>query len=362
MSISFSLARQANGQVVSSFAGSNMRISNIGNVSGTAQFSLSETDEGSKSTVFDVMQMNSNSAMSIDAAANDSNIKFSGYNIDAAFNSETGLGYNVELNTVNSRYDFSGNSSGAQVETSVNSAHNMVQLGGGKNVVHSETVNAKLTHEGLTDETRSFNNLVKDAGYSNVFLSSVDSITKFRTTEDSYGAFFAGGNVGDVVNIGGSYGVFQGGNGNNIFTTSEFKNMYDSSAFNVVFGGLGVNTYNDYGMGNMYQGAYALYPGYNGIDTIRMNGCYGIARVSAENVADNPEFEINGSFNAAFTGEQAEIDGITYNYNDILRGRVGQYSNDVAWTLSNFYSSNFSPSGYAALYGSQLLGLVMDEV
>ena len=364
---SFSLSRQPGGQVVSSFSGSSMNIGNIGSVSGSASFTLSETSDNASSTVFDVMQLDSNGAMAIEVAGNDNNTRFSGYNIYAAFNSENNFGYNVELNTVNSSFDFSGNSSGAQITTSANSAYNTVQLGGGKNSVHSETIDAKLTSTGITPETRSFNNLVTDSGYSNVFLSSADSITKFETTYDSYGAFFQGGNIGDVVNIGGSYGVFRGGDGNNIFTTSEFKNIYDSSAFNVVFGGLGVNTYNDYGIGNMYQGAYALYQntayaGINGADTIRMNGAYGVARVSAEKAADTPEFEINGEFNVAFTGESGTVDGYSYNYNDIIRGRIGSYSNDVAWTLTNFYSSNFSPSGYAAYLGSQLLGLVMDEV
>ena len=129
-------------------------------------------------------------------------------------------------------------------------------LGGGAKVVHSETIPGALTKDGLNAEAREFNNLVSDSGYSNVFISSLDSRTKFETTADSYGVFFSGGDRGDVVNIGGSYGVFQGGNGDNIFTTSEFKNMYESSAFNVVFGGLGYNTYNDYGIVNMYQGAY----------------------------------------------------------------------------------------------------------
>ena len=359
MITSFSLSRMSNGQVVSSLKGSNVNVNNIGKVSGSASFSLSETDDVA-ATVFDVMQLDSSSAMAIDVAGNDNNTRFSGYNINAAFNAENNLGYNVELNTVNSTFDFSGTTSGAQISSTANSAYNRVQLGGGKNIVHAENIDAALTSTGQT-ETRYFNNLVTDSGYSNVFLSSTDSQTKFETTKSSYGAFIQGGYGNDVFNIGGSYGIFSGVAGDNIFTTSEAKTVNDSSAFNVVFGGIGSNTYNDFGIKNMYHGAYALYgAGVNGADTVRLNGFYGIARIDASN--DNTaksDIYINGSYNAGFTGDKAEVNGVEISYQDVLLGKVGEFTNTTAWTLDNFYSSNFSPSGYAATYGRNLLQTVL---
>ena len=358
MITSFSLARQANGQVVSSLKGSAVNVNNIGRVSGSGSFTLSETNDGAGATVFDVMQLDSPAALSIDVAGNDNNTRFSGYNINARFSSENNLGYNVELNTVNSTFDFSGTTSGAQISTTANSAYNRVQLGGGKNVVHAENIDAALTSTGNA-ETRYFNNLVTDSGYSNVFLSSKDSQTKFETTKDSYGAFIQGGYGNDVYNIGGSYGIFNGVAGDNIFTTSEAKTVNDSSAFNVVFGGVGSNTYNDFGIKNMYQGGYALY-GQNGADTIRLNGFYGIARIdTSNNTTGKSDFFINGSYNAGFTGDKATVNGIDISYQDVLLGKVGEFTNTTAWTLDNFYSSNYSPSGYAALYGRNLLQTVL---
>ena len=357
---SLTLSRLSNGQAMSTVKGADgLNVGNVGKVSGTASFTLSETSDGAAATVFDVMQLDSNDAMNIAVAGNDNNTRFSGYNIDAVFKENNNLGYNVEVNTVNSTFDFSGTTSGAQVSTTMYSANNRVQLGGGKNVVHQEVIDGALTSTGQA-ETRSFNNLVTDAGYSNVFLSSADSQTKFETTATSAGAFIQGGLGNDVFNIGGSYGVFNGVAGDNIFTTAEAKNIDEKSAFNVIFGGIGSNAYNDFGIKNMYHGGYALY-GQNGADVIRMNGFYGIARIDTSNDTSDAksDFYINGSYNAGFTGDSATVNGLELKYEDILLGRVGEYTNSTAWTLNNFYSSLNSPSGYAAQYSNALLKTVL---
>ena len=360
MLTSFTLTRLDNGQTMSSIKGSNVNVTNVGKVSGSASFMLSETNDSSPETVFDVMQLDSSGFMSIDVAGNDNNTRFTGSNINARFNAENNYGYNVELNTVNSSFDFSGTNSGAQISTTSGSAYNRVQLGGGKNVVHYETIDAALTSTGQA-QTRFFNNLVTDSGYSNVFLSSKNSQTKFETTKDSRGAFIQGGYGNDVFDIGGTYGVFNGVAGDNIFTTAEAKSISDTSAFNVVFGGVGANTYNDFGIKNMYQGAYALYgAGTNGADLVRLNGVYGIARIDTSgDLAARSDIMISGSYNAGFTGERGEVDGVTLNYNDVLLGRVGNFTSTTAWTLDNFYSSNYAPTGYAGSYSYSLLQNVL---
>ncbi len=359
---SLTLSRLSNGQAMTSIKGADgLDVGNIGKVSGSASFSLSETSDSAAATVFDVMQLDSTDAMNILVAGNDNNTRFSGYNINAAFNENNNYGYNVELNTINSTFDFSGTKSGAQVATTAYSANNRVQLGGGKNIVHQETIDGALTSSRQA-ETRYFNNLVIDSGYSNVFLSSSDSQTKFETTSTSAGAFIQGGYGNDVFDIGGSHGVFNGVAGDNIFTTAEAKDIDDKSAFNVVFGGIGSNAYNDFGIKNMYQGAYALYgAGINGADTIRMKGFYGIARIdtSKDTTDAKSDFEINGAYNAGFTGDEGTVNGLNLNYQDILLGRVGEYVNSTAWTLNNFFSSLNSPAGYASQYSSSLLQRVL---
>ena len=179
-----------------------------------------------------------------------------------------------------------------------------------------------------------------------------------------------GGNGNDVYNINGKYGVFKGGSGYNIFTTAEAKDVEDPSGYNVVFGGLGTNAYNDYGMNNMYQGAYALYQGtaysgVNGYDTVRMNGYYGIARTDASKLAEgyDPSVYFTGYMNAFFTGESATVDGVTINYHDILNGTYANCNKsfEPVWTMRNFYGSNYSPTGYSAAYSSLLLSKVFDE-
>ena len=142
MLTSFSLTRQDNGQTISSLKGSGVKVNNIGKMSGSAAFTLSETTDTCAATVFDVMQLDSESGLALDVAGNDNNTRFTGYNINAKFNEENNYGYNVELNTLNSTFDFSGTNSGAQISTTANSAYNMVQLGGGRNVVHAEAIDA----------------------------------------------------------------------------------------------------------------------------------------------------------------------------------------------------------------------------
>lgn len=367
---SFTLSRTQSGLgLMSIYNAENLSVGNVGQLNGNLTTTLTETGDGTGSTVHTLIQSNSNSAAQLKMAGNNNNTLFSGYNIYASFDAECAYGYNVELDTINSVFDFSNSQSGAYVSTTESSANNLVQLGGGKNALHQETIKENLTASG-DKETRAFNNLVTDSGYSNSFFSSYDSQTKFETTYSSYGAYIEGGNTGDVFNLGGKYGVIKGGNGYNIFTTAEAKNIDETSGFNVVFGGLGTNAYNDYGISNMYQGAYALYQGTayegaNGYDTIRMNGFYGIARTDASKLAEgyDPSVYFTGSYNTFFTGESAEVDGVTINYRDLLNGSYAGYQkeSDPIWTLSDFYGSNFSPTGYARAYGSQLLAKILDE-
>ncbi len=347
-------------------------VSNIGQMSGSATFTLTETADNSRETVFNVIQGDANDSVSFSMAGNDGNISFNGYNMYAAFDAECENGYNVELNTINSQFNFLGTRSGAMISTTAYSMNNVVQLGGGSNIVHAETIDGSLTPSGQA-ENFFFNNVVSDSGYSNTFLSAFDSYTKFETTSSSVGAYMQGGYGNDVYNIGGSYGVFNGVGGENVFTTAEFRDMYNTSSSNVVFGGVGTNAYNDYGIGNMYQGAYALYQdtqyaGMNGYDTLRMNGYYGIARVDASALPEgyDPSVFYNGSYNAVFTGENAsfEYNGRTYNisYRDVLNGKYADYqrADGTTWTLSDFYGSSYSPTGYAFQYGYSLLSRVLD--
>ena len=366
----FTLSRTASGLgLMSIYNAENLNIGNVGTLNGNLTTTLTETSDGKGATVHTLIQSNSNAAATLSMAGNDNNTLFSGYNFYASFDEECALGYNVEMDTVNSIFDFSNTSSGAFVSTSSNSMYNRVQLGGGQNAIHSENVSAKLTASGEA-ESRVFNNVVTDSGYSNVFFSSYDSQTKFETTDTSYGAYIEGGNGNDVYNINGKYGVFKGGSGYNIFTTAEAKDVEDPSGYNVVFGGLGTNAYNDYGMNNMYQGAYALYQGtaysgVNGYDTVRMNGYYGIARTDASKLAEgyDPSVYFTGYMNAFFTGESATVDGVTINYHDILNGTYANYNKsfEPVWTMRNFYGSNYSPTGYSAAYSSLLLSKVFDE-
>lgn len=359
MITSLTLSKGANGGYYTSLMGDKVNVKNVGTLTGSAKLGLSKTSDDSAAAVFDIMQTSINSGLNIDVAGNDNNTRFSGYNINATFAAENNYGYNVELNTINSSFDFSKTSSGAQISTTENSMFNIVQLGGGKNVVHQETIDGAMTASGES-ETRQFNNLVVDSGFSNTFLSSKASQTKFETTTSSRGAFIQGGYGNDVFNISGSYGVFNGVGGNNIFVTKESSGLYGNkkgSFSNVIFGGTGTNTYNDFGLQNMYHGAYALGL-VNGADTIRLNGSYGIARIDTQNdTSPKSDIFINGDMNMAFTGEEATINGDTINYYDVLKG--GYFSEGNIWTLEDFYSSEESPNGYAAQLGYSLLEKIM---
>ena len=320
---------------------------NVGKVNGSASFGLSETSDGTKSTVFDVQQMNAYGSAELKMqGGNSNNTRFSGYNMFATFDADSESYYNVEFDTVNSVFDFTGTNSGAMIETSARSNNNEIRLGGGKNVISGEAIAADKGTTGAT-EKRYYNNTVVDAGKSNAFISSEDSATRF--TLNGQGAFVSGGDLSDTYYINGANSTVVGGAGYNLY------NMGATAGYNAVIGGYGINAYNDFGTRNMYQGSYAMNQyGYNGADTIRFNGNFGMARVNAANAADDPNIYYNGgSYNAAFTTDDVTFkNGTTVNYNDMLNGKYANYrfSAGTNWTLSDFYSAAGSPEGYTKEY------------
>ena len=333
-------------------------IANVGKVSGSASFGLSETDEGTKSTVFDVQQMNAYGSAELKMqGGNSNNTRFSGYNMFATFDTDSESFYNVELDTENSVFDFTATSSGAMISTTERSNNNEVRLGGGKNPIYGETIAADKGTTGSV-ENRYYNNTVTDAGRSNAFISSTDSVTKF--TMNGYGAFVAGGDISDTYYLNGASTTVVGGAGYNIFNTGK------QSQYNAVFGGTGVNAYNDFGTRNMYQGSYALNQyGFNGVDTIRFNGNFGIARVNAANAADDLNIYYNGgSYNAAFTSDSVTFkDGTTVDYKDMLNGKYANYrfAPGMNWSLNDFFSAATSPEGYTKEYSLYALERVLDQ-
>ena len=350
------------------YGADNLNVGNVGQMSGSASFTLSETSDGKKETVFGIVQDSADLGVAFSMAGNDSNISFNGYNINASFAAECPSGYNVELNTINSKFDFSGNRSGAMITTTGYSANNVVALGGGSNAVYGYKEN-----ENDSSYTYLFNNLVSDSGYSNSFISAYDSSTYFETTETSYGAYIEGGQGGvygvDMYNIGGKYGVYNGVGGINIFATKPFENIENAGGVsNVIFGGYGSNIYTDNGMDNLYIGAYAQYQQQLGSDVITMNGLYGIARLSAEALPEGYDQSVffNGSYNAVFTSDETSIDyngkTYTFNYRDMLNGKYPDYqrTDGTTWTIKDFYGTNYSPKGYAAQFGYSLLKNVLD--
>ena len=334
-------------------------IANVGNLTGSASFGLSQTDEGTNSTVFDVKQMNSSGSAALRmAGGNSNNTRFTGYNMFASFDSDSESFYNVEFDTVNSVFDFTGTTSGAMIATTQNSYNNEIRLGGGKTAIDGENISADKGVSGQT-EARYYNNTVVDAGRSNSFISSENSATKFTTTMTSRGAFIAGGDIQDTYYLNGANATVVGGSGYNIF------NNTGTSIYNAVFGGYGTNVYNDFGTRNMYQGSYALNDyGYNGADTIRFYGNYGIARVNAQNAADDPSIYYNGgSYNAGFAGDMGELpDGTTVSYNDIMNGAYAnyRYKDGLNWTMKDFYSSSAASEGYAKYYSSMAMMNVLE--
>ena len=348
------------GGTLNLYNASNLQVANMGQVTGTMSVGLTETSEGAHHTVFAAIQQNPYSGAQISVAGEkDKNYLFTGYNFDASFGSNSQSYYNVELDSANSKFDFSGNQYGAIVSTTQRSANNVVQLGGGKNVVFAENIDANLGVSGQVEQ-RAYNNMVIDSGSSNVFLSSADSATRFETTQTSKGAFIAGGDLQDTYVLNGIYGVAYGGSGYNIFNTTG------TSAFNVAIGGVGTNAYNDYGIKNMYQGAYAFNQyGINGDDTIRFNGYYGIARIGTTNLTGaTSAFHYNsGSWNAGFTGDSATLEnGTVIDYRQLLNGTYADYnkSDGTTWTLRDFYSANSAPTGYAGYYSSMLLQQILE--
>ena len=333
-------------------------MANVGKVSGSASFGLSQTSEGANETVFDVKQMNAYSNATLQMqGGNSNNTRFSGYNMFASFDTDSESFYNVEFDTVNSIFDFTGTTSGAMISTTSRSNNNEIRLGGGKSAIDGETISAD---NGITgnSETRYYNNTVVDAGKSNVFISSENSATKFMTTSTSQGAFISGGDISDTYYLNGSSATVVGGAGYNIY------NMGASSLYNAVFGGTTANAYNDFGTRNMYQGSYALNQyGFNGADTIRFNGNYGIARVNAANAADEPTIYYNGgSYNAGFTGDSATLsDGTTIGYREMLNGTYAnyKYKDGMNWTLYDFYSASSAPENYAMQYSLYALQNVL---
>ena len=332
-------------------------MANVGKVTGSASFGLSETNEGTKSTVFDIQQKNAYGSAELKMqGGNNNNTRFSGYNMFASFDSDSESFYNVEFDTVNSVFDFTGTSSGAMIETSSRSSNNEIRLGGGKNAIDGERIGADKGSTGAA-ENRYYNNTVVDAGMSNAFISSEDSVTKFMM--NGQGAFVAGGDISDTYYINGANTTVVGGAGYNIF------NMGLYSTYNAVFGGTGVNSYNDFGTRNMYQGSYALNSyGYNGADTIRFNGNFGMARVNSANAADDPNIYYNGgSYNAAFTSDLVTFeDGTSVDYSSMMHGKYAdyRYSASTNWTLEDFYSQQSSPKGYTREYSMQALERVLD--
>lgn len=324
-----------------------LSMANVGKVSGSASFGLSQTSEGANATVFDVQQMNAYGSANLQMqGGNNNNTRFSGYNLFASFDTDSESFYNVEFDTVNSVFDFTGTTSGAMISTTARSNNNEIRLGGGNNAIDGETIPAERGVTG-SNENRYYNNTVVDAGRSNVFISSENSATKFTTTSTSQGAFIAGGDISDTYYLNGSSATVVGGAGYNIFNTGA------SSLYNAMIGGVGVNAYNDFGTRNMYQGSYALY-GYNGADTIRFNGNYGIARASATNTGDEPTFLFNGgSYNAGFTGDSATlVDGTVIDYRAMMNGTYAnyKYKDGMSWTLHDFFSSASAPENYAMQY------------
>ena len=340
--------------MINIYGAKDFTIANVGRVSGSASFGLSQTTEGTNATVFDVKQMNAygNAAFKMEGG-NNNNTRFTGYNIFASFDSDSESFYNVELNTENSVFDFTGTTSGAMVSTTKNSYNNEVRLGGGQNVVDADIIAADKGASGQ-NEQRYYNNTVVDSGNSNSFISSSNSATRFTTTSSSKGAFISGGDIQDTYYLNGASGTVVGGAGYNIFNTGK------DSLYNATFGGYGMNVYNDFGTKNMYQGSYALNDyGYNGADTIRFNGNFGIARVNAANAADDPNIYYNGgSFNAGFTGETGVLkDGTEINYSDMMNGKYTnyKYKDRMNWTLADFYSAAIAPTGKAKEYSMMVM-------
>ena len=348
-----------------------LNVGNVGQLAGNLSTSLSQTADN-KETVFNLVQDNQAGYANLNMAANDKNIAFYGHNFNASFANESYNGYNVELNTQNSVFDFSNTRSGAMVTTSETSQGNLVALGGGGSYLTS----GEIENLDGSKATVGFHNQVMDSGYSNVFIAAAaDSNNLFTATTSSWGAYMQGSAAGtDKFAIEGLNGVFWGVGGYNEFTTKAAETLDDDGAHhNVTFGGVGYNIYNDFGMHNMYQGAYAtLADGakQSGYDTLRMNGYYGVARLDATALPEgfDQSLYFNGSYNTVFTADEQTFtdkksgESRTINYYDYLNGTYSTYqrSNGRNWTLSDFYGAAESGVGYSRAYGYSLLERVLN--
>ena len=294
---SFGVVRGENGQIKMTI--NNVKdydIAGVGNITGSATFSVGNTGQKSNETVIEVGQTQDSAALLMNVDEDIDNIEFYGENIEARFADKKEKQYNVQMSAKNSTIDASKSNSSMIVNTHEKSENNTVILG-----------SAKKNQDVLNNP----DHIVIDSGKNNTFISAEDTNNYFQTTEKSNGAVILGGNGANQFDIAGNNAFVVGGKAADTFTTKA------GSKGNVLVGMDGNDTFTDFGKGNLMAGG-------KGYDNITMNGDKALA-----NFGFGEDYEVHygggASDNAAFAGESyqrqstAGKNDITYyNYKDYL--------------------------------------------
>lgn len=316
---SFSVTRAANGQTIVSLQSlENYSIRGAGVLSGNVRISSGQTTGGSDESVLQIGQTSDAGCLKFEAADTKNNLEFYGQNINAEFNTKSSSYYNVKMNAHNSTLDSTKSNSSIVLENSESSYNNLIKTGTAQ-----------------TKPLGKYDNLIYDNGKNNTYIASDTSTTRVETSATSNGAIVKAGNGLNDYFIGGTAGVFIGGNSTDNYITDK-----DTAKQNLMIGKLGNDIVSDYGQNSLFVGGA-------GLDTANLYGKYGVANLGFDEVG-NFTFG-NGSLeNSVFTGEkQTDADGKVYDYKDILKLR--------GWSATDFLAkSNINNNPYYSLMKNEI--------
>lgn len=257
------ISRNETGQGVVSMLGvKDFELEGVGLFNGSGEFYLGSTEEDA--TLFAIGNQNNFASLDFNADAVERDVLIYGQYVDAHFDKKQKSGYNITVDSRSSRIDTSKSKSHAYVNTTQNSANNIIMLGEG------------------TKASDGFDNHLVDRGSGNVI---------------------EGGNGNDWFALAGNSATVSGAGGDDIF------DIYGKD--NVVFGDSGQNNFNVFGNGNtVFGGTGNDYFGVYGEDNI-LNG------VGGRNV-----FDLYGKNNNVFGADNGDA-FFVYSTTDKIFGGAG---------------------------------------
>lgn len=302
----FSISRNQNGQAqITMNSVKNKQIDGVGNLTGSATFTVGNTGQKSNETVVQIGQTKDDDALLIAVDDDIDNIELYGTNLEACFDSKETEQYNVQWDAKNSVLNSSEGNASLLITTNELSDNNMFILG-----------QASSSQALFADSN--VDNMIVDNGSNNTFISSENSANYFETTETSKNAQIYGGNGDNTFVIGGNNAFVVGGDGNDYFVTGQLSDN------NMLFGMDGNDYLQDFGNRNFFGGG----KGFDSVSVNGKNGLYNLGKNEDYNAAIN-----GGSNNAVFSTDSiTDNNGNIYSYEEYIE----QYLDDVGMTLAEF--------------------------